>query len=55
MKAGKESKENDQPVIKLDYFDLRADTVNIFCILENYSLRTFDNECFHDGYAVVTS
>lgn len=31
--------------MKLIYFDLRADTVNAFCVLENCSLRTFGNEC----------
>jgi len=31
--------------LKLIYFDLRADTVNAFCVLENCSLRTFGNEC----------
>ena len=41
MKAGKENKENEQPVVKIDIFDLRADTVNIFCVLENCPLRTF--------------
>lgn len=46
MKVGKKNKENEQPVIKIDiFFDLRDDTVNIFCVLENCPLRTFGNAC----------